>query len=161
MLVAVARQRVGGMLREMERVSYYGPVLAVMDAEALQWAKQAHSLTMSPTFADQTNGGNVQVTNEKSRVSGNSSSGAVLKGDVSSTRRVVLSLQSLLLATPLRDRDLVLELLPPNNALLSFTRYRSWAERKARCDALLALCNAMAPLSSSNRKKTYSSDSNR
>jgi hypothetical protein len=192
MLISIARQRLGNMMLQIEKIPSYGPMLAAMDAEALQWVKHfpknqssilisgqglnedgrgmigtgGGSSPNSPTTGS--GGGNTGagggVMTAKSKSSGNSSSGAVVQFDISSTRRIIIFLQSLLIDVPTREREVesMIDMQSVANRmisyLISFTRYHTWVERKSRCDALLSLCNSMVPLSAA-RKKTSSSSS--
>lgn len=178
MLISIARQRLGNMMIQIEKIPSYGPMLAAMDAEALQWVKHfpknlqsalmnsgetGGSGGMSGSGPNSPAGGNVVTT--KSKSSGNSSSGAVVQFDISSTRRIIIFLQSLLIDVPTREREI--ETLIDTNSLshrvisylMSFTRYHTWVERKSRCDALLSLCNSMVPLSAARKKTSSSSGS--
>lgn len=72
--------------------------------------------------------------------------------DITSTRRIIIYLQSLLLAVPVKDRSVVDESSKALSEewnkydsipILQMTRYSGWIERKSRCDALLSLCNVI------------------
>lgn len=185
LLISSCRERLGQLLLQMEKIPAYGPMLAAMDAEALQWVKQFPSTasiinaTASSNSAANNagNGGGMSsggsekasgqggIVTAKSKSSGNISSGAVVQVDISSIRRLTIFLQSILITVPIKDRD-VLAIAPGSNtqasakilaiaSLFGYIRYTSWIERKSRCDALLSLCNAMVPLSAA-RKKTSS-----
>ncbi len=176
MLISIARQRLGNMMIQIEKIPSYGPMLAAMDAEALQWVKHfpKNQQSILASIADNGNSGmggsgpnspagGGGIVTAKSKSSGNSSSGAVVQFDISSTRRIIIFLQSILIDVPTRERELETMIDPESlsnriiNFLIAFTRYRTWIERKSRCDALLSLCNSMVPLSAARSKKSSSS----
>lgn len=90
--------------------------------------------------------------------------------DITSTRRIIIYLESLLLAVPVKDRSVVDDTSKSLSEewnkygsipILQMTRYSGWIERKSRCDALLSLCNvivqAVTKSSNANSRRGVSS----
>lgn len=137
-LISIVRYRLGGLVISLERhAATHGALLASLDSEAVAWVKLAIATHKSCSVA----------------------SIAFKSEDLSSSRHLIISVQSLLIAVPvhLRKEDVVegeavtggKEGAPPSELRtrieqnLGLSHCASWLERKTRCDALLGLCNTL------------------
>jgi hypothetical protein len=125
-------------------------------------------------------GGNVSSSSTSSSSSSSISSTFSLS-DITATRRIIIYLESLLLAVPLKDRhennnnnnhnhinnnhnqhgdwarrytgNIQNQHIQSKINILHMTVYNHWIERKSRCDALLSLCNVIVQAALKNQQQ--------
>lgn len=156
-LISIVRFRLGSLITNLERhASTHGTLLASMDSEAMAWVKLAVTSHKGCSIAPM----------------------SFRTDDLSSARQLIIYIQGLLFAVPVnlrkqelslsmwlaslygsRDETIVSLMRSRVEMGLALSRYMTWLERKAKCDALLSLSNILlqavqvATAATASRKK--------
>lgn len=137
LICAALRKRIGEVVAVMEKSPVFGPFVARMDAEAVDWVLKA-------------------VQKNKIDLGKND---YAMNINIPSTRHLIISLQGILLGIPLEKRGFIYDdmftLHPSLKWLKSFERdenvAKTWFEKKGKCDALLSLSTSLAQKLSSQK----------
>lgn len=138
------RKRLGNVVGTIDRIPEFGSLLAAIDAEAAAWAKKAVSREELSTLS--ANAENAVVVDEL--LKGNF---AVIGANLTSIRHLVICMQGILLAIPMKDRtttvvdDTAASTTTAATEVAEFLRLETvvWHDSKGRCDALLSLVDSL------------------
>jgi hypothetical protein len=114
--------------------SSFGPTIVSMDSEAVNWARRAAQISSN---SPPPSGGLLEVRAKHVNI------------NLSSTRHLIITLQGMLLAVPVKNRrsaenTTTISTIASNSIGYAGDaedeRSSTWFERKRKCDALLSLC---------------------
>lgn len=135
------RLRMGALVARLEQLPSYGPLLASMDADALTWARRALSGAAEAAIV-----GNTKMLENIAQ-----GKERALNLDLAATRHLIICIQSVLLAVPVRERHGTG--LEDESGRVASNVVSSWIEQKSRCDALLTLCKTFSLVNTSAKSR--------